>query len=33
MDEDFLLVQRMRLGDERALGIFVEKYYSLILNY
>lgn len=33
MDEDFLLVQRMRLGDERALEIFVEKYYPLILNY
>lgn len=33
MDMDFLLVQRMRLGDEKALESFVKKYYPLILKY
>lgn len=33
MDVDFLLVQRMRLGDERALEFFVKKYYPPILKY
>lgn len=33
MDVDFLLVQRMRLGDEKALESFVKKYYPPILQY
>lgn len=33
MDLDYLLVQRMRLGDEKALEAFVTKYYPAILKY
>lgn len=33
MDLDYLLVQRMRLGDEKALEDFVTKYYPAILKY
>lgn len=33
MDVDFLLVQRMRQGDEKALESFVKKYYPPILQY
>ena len=32
-DPDFLLIQKMRLGEEKALEHFVEKYYSSILKY
>lgn len=33
MDIDFLLVQKMRMGDERAIETFVKKYYPKILTY
>lgn len=33
MDPDYLLVQRMRMGDEKALETFVTKYYPAILKY
>lgn len=33
VDADFLLIQRMRLGDERAVEQFVRKYYPAILRY
>lgn len=33
MDVDFLLVQRMKNGDEAALEQFVRKYYPRILSY
>lgn len=33
MDRDFLLVQKIRMGDEKAIEIFVEKYYPRILSY
>ena len=33
MDMDFLLVQKMRMGDEKAVEAFVTKYYSQILRY
>lgn len=33
MDLDYLLVQRMRMGDEEALETFVTKYYPAILKY
>lgn len=33
MDADFLLIQKMRVGDERAVNTFVQKYYPLILKY
>lgn len=33
MDMDFLLVQKMRMGDERAVEAFVTKYYAQILRY
>ncbi|MCI8408514.1 MAG: RNA polymerase sigma factor [Lachnospiraceae bacterium] len=33
MDIDFLFIQRMRMGDERALETFVKNYYPLILRY
>lgn len=33
MDPDLLLLQRMRLGDARAVETFVEKYYPKILQY
>lgn len=31
MDEDFLLVQKMRMGDENAFDRFVTKYYPAIM--
>lgn len=33
MDSDFLLIQKMKIGDERAVESFVRKYYSQILRY
>lgn len=33
MDMDFLLVQKMRMGDEQAVESFVLKYYPKILRY
>lgn len=33
LDLDYLLVQRMRMGDEKALDTFVNKYYPAILKY
>ena len=33
MDIDFLLLQRMKRGDENAFNVFVRKYYQEILNY
>lgn len=33
VDADFLLVQKMRMGDERAFESFVTKYYPAILKY
>lgn len=33
LDLDDLLVQRMRMGDEKALDAFVTKYYPAILRY
>lgn len=33
MDIDFLLLQRMKRGDENAFDVFVRKYYPEILNY
>lgn len=33
MDSDFLLIQKMKLGDETAIDTFVRKYYSRILKY
>lgn len=33
MDADFLLIQRMRRGEEEAVNAFVEKYYREILRY
>lgn len=33
MDADFLLLRRMRQGDEDAIEEFVRKYYPLILRY
>lgn len=33
LDADFLLVQNMRTGDEKAFEIFVKKYYPAILKY
>lgn len=33
MDSDFLLLQRMKIGDERAIDAFVHKYYPIILRY
>lgn len=32
-EPDFLLIQKMRMGDEKALEAFVAKYYSKILTY
>lgn len=32
-DPDFLLIQKMRMGDEKAVGSFVSKYYANILKY
>lgn len=33
MDADFLLIQKMRMGDDRAVESFVRKYYPRILKY
>ena len=33
MDTDFLLLHRMRNGDDQAIETFVRKYYPLILRY
>ena len=33
MDIDFLLIQKMKRGDENAFDIFIRKYYEKILNY
>lgn len=33
MDLDFLLIQKMRMGDDTAIDAFVEKYYPKILQY
>ncbi|MDD3413726.1 MAG: RNA polymerase sigma factor [Lachnospiraceae bacterium] len=33
MDVDFLLIQRMRMGDEKAIDQFIEKYYPKIYKY
>lgn len=33
MDADFLLIQKMKAGDEQAIEIFVNKYYPKILKY
>ena len=33
MDIDFLLIQKMKRGDENAFDVFVHKYYNKILNY
>ena len=33
MDIDFLLLQRMKRGDENAFDVFVRKYYKEISNY
>lgn len=33
MDSDFLLIQKMKNGDEQAIEAFVHKYYPMILQY
>lgn len=33
VDIDFLLIQKMKRGDEKAFDIFVHKYYERILSY
>lgn len=33
MDADFLLIQKMKIGDEQAIETFVNKYYPRILKY
>lgn len=33
MDSDFLLIQRMKIGDEQAIDAFVQKYYPMIMKY
>ena len=33
MDSDFLLIHRMRSGDDTAIETFVQKYYPVILRY
>lgn len=33
MDQDLLLVQKMRMGDEKAIEAFVAKYYPRIMSY
>lgn len=33
MDSDFLLIQKMKFGDEEAVNLFVRKYYPAILKY
>ena len=33
MDQDFLLIGKMRHGDEEAMELFVRKYYPQVLKY
>lgn len=33
MDADFLLIHRMKSGDDEAIEVFVQKYYPVILRY
>lgn len=33
MDSDFLMIQRMKNGDEQAIDVFVNKYYPMIMRY
>lgn len=33
MDQDFLLVRKMKQGDEEAMELFVRRYYPQILKY
>ena len=33
MDMDYILVKKMRMGDEEAVEIFVTRYYARILAY
>ena len=33
MDLDFLLIRKMRQGDEKAFDLFIHKYYRDILSY
>lgn len=33
MDQDFLLIRKMKQGDEEAMELFVRKYYPQILKY
>ena len=33
MDLDFLLIQKMKMGDEQAIEVFVRKYYPEIFRY
>lgn len=33
VDPDFLLIQKMRMGNEQAVEVFVRKYYPSILKY
>lgn len=33
MNADFLLIRKMRQGDEQAFNLFIHKYYKEILNY
>lgn len=33
MDADFLLIRKIRQGDDQAVDLFVQKYYGDILNY
>ena len=33
MDADWVLIQKLRNGDEKAADVFVHKYYPCILNY
>lgn len=33
MDTDFLLIQKMKIGDDNAIDTFVHKYYPKILQY
>ena len=33
MDSDFLLIRRMKNGDDTAIETFVQKYYPVILRY
>lgn len=33
MNADFLLIRKMKSGDEKAFDLFIRKYYKYILNY